>query len=93
MKSSHLAALCCAALTGGLIGAGDIQQQTSPGINHLFNAKVIQKEHEPAINPFAMMPSWVGVDYCAASWRKKNQRQIRLARRRKHAAGFKKAFA
>lgn len=26
------------------------------------------------------------------SYRKKNQRQIRLARRRKHAAGHKKAF-
>lgn len=40
----------------------------------------------------AMQKGHTRIDYHPCAFRKKNQRQIRLERRRKHAAGFKAAF-
>jgi len=91
MKPSHLATIMLAAVSGGLVGGAHAVPQSAIVIQANRNA-VMPKTHVQLIMEQSMRGTF-GIESIAASWHKKNQRQIRIANRRKHAAGFENAFA
>lgn len=96
MKPSHLAALCLAGLgIGGMSAASTAipnvaaELRPSPTNKHAVAAAdraceiALRYDIERGGFPITMHP---------VSWRKLNQRQLRLNRRRAHAAGKRHAF-
>lgn len=97
MKPSHLAALVMAGLgVGGMSAAsitapvsyGQMQAQQAPSAAKIM----IERRNQKAIDFALMMEPGRHHGPPPGSYRRKNQRQIRLARRRSNAAGNKKAF-
>ena len=90
MKPSHLAALCLAAISGGLIGGQSSHAQTELVIKR---DAITPTSHGMDLLYRNLLRAPVGIEYHAVSWRKLNQRQLRRNRRRAHAAGARNAFA
>ena len=100
MKPSHLATIMLAGLGMGGMSTAAIQSpsaivssQSTAGMN-ASKAAMIQRGHSSDdIFTASIRGGAMKGEAPPDSWRRKNQRQIRLNRRRSFAAGNKKAFA
>lgn len=89
MKPSHLAFLAAAALGVGGISSAAVADVSAPTISNKIAIRTPGQRAVSAMN-FIMGAQLSGDLRC--SYQRKNQRQIRLARRRSFAAGNRKAF-
>jgi len=96
MKPSHLASLVLAAIGVGGMSSAAVQSQAAIYQIHptQANKHAVDQSSRRMISAMRLDLSspFIPITQCPATWQKKNQRQIRLARRRSHAAGNKKAF-
>lgn len=96
MKPSHVVSIMLAALgVGGMSSAAVSSPSLHQSVQQSSTSQKIAWLNTNKIADalvFDMKRGGTSVSAHPCSWRKKNQRQIRLARRRLHAAGHKKAF-
>ena len=87
MAGIGLGGMSSAALTSP-VSHNQMQSQSAPSAAKIM----VELRNQKAIDFALMMEPGRHHGAPPGSYFKKNQRQIRLARRRKHAAGHKKAF-